>query len=484
MRNIKTRIDIAIRNFNDFTNTNQIFCLSDDNTMDYIIQMEKIYGELIVLSKIYFQLYNRENYLLKEALSKLMNIRIQCVKILQQNNSWVIESKNRYIKNFVDINLNMSENIVNQSYIKIYDKLITDIRKLKSCSIDPFMFKKTFEELLLSIVHQNSIIASKLGYESFFEYRMSLMNIDTNMLLDLLGNVKKRIYCLSKYYNKKFEGLDSKIYSKRKEMSTDKYIISVDEALNIIKSCYKEEIPFVYGVIEKIIEDNLILCKSQRLINPYSIGSYNTDSYIFFSWERGSVQDLLNLVHEIGHATHHYFLRKREFFDSFCSPLISELVAITFEHILIKKLMETKKNFHYLNISEVFVENFESSVFKQIMILEFEMNLYRRTDFTEVKPSDIYKDLLQTYYPNFKISQKNSYEWINIPHIFKGFLTHNYAISKLLSIYYVHSPLIDVKMQLELLLTDRDYENNIFNSNDKFFDFSLNLFSSFVKKCI
>ncbi len=147
-----------------------------------------------------------------------------------------------------------------------------------------------------------------------------------------------------------------------------------------------------------------------------------------------TLDSAFTLVHEMGHAIHSYLSTKTQ------SPAYSDYVifvaevASTFnESLLMRYLLgkttDKKEKAYLINH---FLEQFRTTLYRQTMFAEFEMQMNEKVESGESLTADLlcklYYDLNKKYYgDDMVIDEGISYEWERIPHFFMNYYVYQYA---------------------------------------------------------
>lgn len=147
-----------------------------------------------------------------------------------------------------------------------------------------------------------------------------------------------------------------------------------------------------------------------------------------------TLDSAFTLVHEMGHAIHSYLSTKNQ------SPAYADYVifvaevASTFnESLLMRYLLgkttDKKEKAYLINH---FLEQFRTTLYRQTMFAEFEMQMNEKVEAGESLTADLlcgmYYDLNKKYYgDDMVIDEGISYEWERIPHFFMNYYVYQYA---------------------------------------------------------
>ncbi len=164
----------------------------------------------------------------------------------------------------------------------------------------------------------------------------------------------------------------------------------------------------------------------------YSCGVYGSHPYVLLNYTN-KLDDLYTVAHELGHSMHSFFSsRAQTYVDNEYSIMAAEVASTVNEVFLTKYLLKTqteeRKRAYILNH---FMEGFRLTVFRQAMFAEFELRAHRMQQngepLTAAALSEVYGELLETYYKGAKINDVMKYEWSYIPHFYRAYYVYQYA---------------------------------------------------------
>lgn len=300
-------------------------------------------------------------------------------------------------------------------------------------------YKNTFASLLTGEIKENSVYAKVKKYNSSLEASLFGDEIDKNVYLNLIDTVNKNMNVVYKYYDLKKKELeldDFHIYdsyvsldtSSEKKYEFDDALKVVMEVLNIFGEDY-------VNVLKKGIKDRWIdvyPTKAKRT-GGYSGGCYDTYPYILLNYQ-DRYNDMSTLIHEIGHSMHSYYSRDFNDYEySNYSIFVAEVASTVNELLLAYHILNNTDDVNEKKyILEKLMSLFKSTIYRQTMFAEFELDLYSKIDNDEVltadKISDIYLELVKKYFGDgVLIDEDIRYEWIRIPHFYYNFYVYKYA---------------------------------------------------------
>lgn len=167
----------------------------------------------------------------------------------------------------------------------------------------------------------------------------------------------------------------------------------------------------------------------------YSNGNaYGIHPYILLNY-RPTLDGALTLAHEMGHSMHSYYSNATQPFTKSDYTIFVAEVASTCNEVLtiqsLRKRCADDPNAQLALIGRL-LENFRTTVFRQTLFAEFELNAHRMEEagepLTRESLSKMYTDLYRMYYGGAcKIDKAIENEWMRIPHFYNSFYVYKYA---------------------------------------------------------
>ncbi|MGI6177007.1 MAG: oligoendopeptidase F [Eubacterium sp.] len=165
----------------------------------------------------------------------------------------------------------------------------------------------------------------------------------------------------------------------------------------------------------------------------YSGGSYTSNPFILMSYT-GKLDDVLTLVHEMGHSMHsHYTRTSQPFVYGDYSIFVAEVASTVNECLTLNYLLANEKDVEMRKyIINRFIDEFKGTVFRQTMFAEFEYKAHQIVEaggsLTAEMLSDMY-DELNTLYFGGSMAHDDfiKYEWARIPHFYRAYYVYQYA---------------------------------------------------------
>ena len=299
-------------------------------------------------------------------------------------------------------------------------------------------FKNTAAGLLDAQNKQLKFFAEARHYSNAFEASLDSTNVPTDVYLNLIESVHKNFDKMHRYVRlrKKMLGVDELHF--------------YDIYTPLVKDVDKK-IPFaqakqtVYDSLEPLGADYREVLRQgfdHRWIDVYQnegkrSGAYSAGAdihpYVLLNYS-GSLDSQFTLAHEMGHALHSYLSNKHQNpVDSNYVIFVAEVAstcneALLMEHLL-KKTTDKKERAYLINH---FLEQFKSTLYRQTMFAEFELNIGRMVAEGKTLTADTlcneYRRLNEMYFgPDMVVDDRIAMEWARIPHFYYNYYVFQYA---------------------------------------------------------
>ena len=299
-------------------------------------------------------------------------------------------------------------------------------------------FKNTAAALLNAQNKQLKFRAEARKYSSAFEASLHRTNVPTSVYLNLIEAVHQNMDKMHRYVKlrKKLLGLEELHF----------YDIYTPLLADVDK-----KIPFadakqtVYDALAPLGEDYRKILKEgfdNRWIDVYTnegkrSGAYSAGAkvhpYVLLNYT-GTLDSQFTLAHEMGHALHSYLSNKTQNpVDAHYVIFVAEVAstcneALLMEHLL-SKTTDKKERAYLINH---FLEQFKSTLYRQTMFAEFELNIGRMIQEGKTLTADVlcgeYKRLNELYFGSeIVVDDRIAMEWARIPHFYYNYYVFQYA---------------------------------------------------------
>ena len=299
-------------------------------------------------------------------------------------------------------------------------------------------FRNTAAALLSAQVKQLKFYADARKYDSTLQASLDGNYVPTEVYTNLISAVHENMAPMYRYVDlrRKLLGVDElHMY--------DLYTpIVSDVDVNIP---YEEAKQTVYDALACMGDDYRAILKEgfdNRWIDVYEnvgkcSGAYSAGlrkhPYVLLNYS-GTLDSMFTLAHEMGHAIHSYLSNKHQpVAYSNYSIFVAEVASTCNEALLMQHLLKTtkdKKRRAYL--INYFLEQFRTTLYRQTMFAEFELEINRRNERGESLIAEslnaLYHELNHQYFgDDIVIDKEIDLEWARIPHFYYDYYVYQYA---------------------------------------------------------
>lgn len=299
-------------------------------------------------------------------------------------------------------------------------------------------FRNTAAALLSAQVKQLKFYADARKYDSTLQASLDGNYVPTEVYTNLISAVHENMAPMYRYVDlrRKLLGVDElHMY--------DLYTpIVSDVDVNIP---YEEAKQTVYDALACMGDDYRAILKEgfdNRWIDVYEnvgkcSGAYSAGlrkhPYVLLNYS-GTLDSMFTLAHEMGHAIHSYLSNKHQpVAYSNYSIFVAEVASTCNEALLMQHLLKTtkdKKRRAYL--INYFLEQFRTTLYRQTMFAEFELEINRRNERGEILTAEslnaLYHELNHQYFgDDIVIDKEIDLEWARIPHFYYDYYVYQYA---------------------------------------------------------
>lgn len=299
-------------------------------------------------------------------------------------------------------------------------------------------FRNTAAALLSAQVKQLKFYADARKYDSTLQASLDGNYVPTEVYTNLISAVHENMAPMYRYVNlrRKLLGVDElHMYDLYTPIVSD---VDVDIP-------YEEAKQTVYDALACMGDDYRAILKEgfdNRWIDVYEnvgkcSGAYSAGlrkhPYVLLNYS-GTLDSMFTLAHEMGHAIHSYLSNKHQpVVYSNYSIFVAEVASTCNEALLMQHLLKTtkdKKRRAYL--INYFLEQFRTTLYRQTMFAEFELEINRRNERGESLTAEslnaLYHELNHQYFgDDIVIDKEIDLEWARIPHFYYDYYVYQYA---------------------------------------------------------
>ena len=301
-------------------------------------------------------------------------------------------------------------------------------------------FKNTLASTFSGNVDVLINLAKIRNFPSSLEASLFDDAISKEVYINVINTVKNNLEPLYNYYNLKKEclGLDKMhlydIYVDLKQDYNREF--TFEEAKDLVFKALK---PLGYdylNILQKAFDEKWIDIYNNvgKRSGAYSSGFYDTYPYVLLNFE-GKLDDVSTLAHELGHSVHTYLSCHNNTYNNSSYKIFVAEVASTVNEMLLRLylLNNSKNDNEKLYILNQIMELFKSTIYRQTMFAEFEMNMHNLRSNGEALTYELlcqkYYDLNKIYFgKNVIVDKEIMYEWERIPHFYYDFYVYKYVI--------------------------------------------------------
>ena len=299
-------------------------------------------------------------------------------------------------------------------------------------------FKNTAAATLNAQNKQLKFFAEARKYANAFEASLDRTNVPTSVYLNLIEAVHKNFDKMHRYVR-----LRKKLLGVEELHFYDVYtplVADVDK-----KIPYAEAKQTIYNALAPLGDDYRKVLQEgfdNRWIDVYQnegkrSGAYSAGAaihpYVLMNYS-GTLDSQFTLAHEMGHALHSYYSNKTQNpIDADYVIFVAEVASTCNEALLMEYLLgkttDKKERAYLINH---FLEQFKSTLYRQTMFAEFELNIGKMVAQGQTLTADVlcaeYRRLNEAYFgPDMIVDDEIAMEWARIPHFYYNYYVFQYA---------------------------------------------------------
>jgi len=165
----------------------------------------------------------------------------------------------------------------------------------------------------------------------------------------------------------------------------------------------------------------------------YSWSTYGVHPYVLLNYNN-TLDDVLTVAHEMGHALHSYFTNLHQpYIYSHYTIFVAEVASTVNETLLINYLIQkAQKAEEKLYLLNEYADRIRSAVYIQTLFAEFEKIVHEKLEAGEALTaealSELNRELYRKYFgPAFEMHPLYDINWCRIPHFYYNFYVYKYV---------------------------------------------------------
>lgn len=299
-------------------------------------------------------------------------------------------------------------------------------------------YRNTLASVLSAQVKQLQFFAQARNYASALDASLDVTNVPTSVYRNLIEAVHQNMDKMYRYtaLRKKLLGVDE---------------LHMYDLYTPLVAGADRHIPFqqaketVYQALAPLGEEYRAILKEgfeNRWIDVYEnegkrSGAYSAGEsvhpYVLLNYS-GTLDSQFTLAHEMGHALHSYYSQHHQApLDAGYVIFVAEVASTCNEALLMEYLLgkttDKKERAYLLNH---FLEQFRSTLYRQTMFAEFELNIGEMARKGEALTADVlcaeYRRLNRLYFgEDIVLDPEIDMEWARIPHFYYNYYVFQYA---------------------------------------------------------
>lgn len=301
-------------------------------------------------------------------------------------------------------------------------------------------FRNTISSLYAGQIEAEKVCAKVRHYGSALESSLFRDHMTPEIYKSIIDNISGHLDVLFRYYRlkKKVLGLDEMhMYDIYLPMNAgEKHHFTYEEARKLVLDAVS-----VFGTEYVDILKRGYDCRwvdiypnTGKVGGAFSGGCATSEPYILLNFQ-GLDDDVSTLAHESGHSMHSYYTRANNplqyadytIFVAEVPSTVNELVLAYY------RLEHSDDRNEKLGILGNLLDLYKSTIYRQIMFAEFEMETHALSEAGEVLTADLlcekYYALNQKYFGGeVVLDEQIAREWMRVPHFYYNFYVYKYAI--------------------------------------------------------
>ncbi|REK59641.1 MAG: oligoendopeptidase F [Geobacillus sp.] len=304
--------------------------------------------------------------------------------------------------------------------------------------------ENTSAATLYASVKADELYAKVRKYQSGLDAALSADDVPKQVFTNLISTVNDHLPSLHRYV-----GLRKKALGIDRVHSYDMFVPLVDETvakkmkfpIETAQTLLLEGLKPLGGDyikhVRRAFEQGWIDAypRPKKYAGGYNTSAYDTHPFILLNYDE-SLDGMLTLAHEIGHAMNSVYTNKTQpYHYSGQSIFTAEVASTANEWLMMDYLMKrAKTDEEILYLLNQQIEQIRGTLYTQVMYSEFEQAVHDKVQkggsLTAAELNDLWLRLLKKYHgPAYAADPEAARGWLRIPHFYDAFYVYKYATS-------------------------------------------------------
>ncbi|WP_105619083.1 M3 family oligoendopeptidase [Vallitalea okinawensis] len=337
------------------------------------------------------------------------------------------------------------------------EALFSEDRSIRKEATTEYLKKRTqgihlLSETLEAQITLQSFMADAKGFDTALDYAMYKNNLSRQDYDNIITFTRQNLAPLHQWMGIRHDHMDFeeseplKIYDFQIPLiKNDAYsVITYDEGKELIISALQPLGETYTTGLERAFDENWIfpIPTENKYKGAYTTNIYDLHPFVLVNYT-GSLDSVLTLSHELGHAMHFYYTNANQpYAASKISIYTAEVTSTTNEILILEYLLShAESNEEKLVLLDQYIELIFNTVYNQVLAAEFEKTIYDAyeagTPLSAEYFNETWGNLQETYYGDyFEADLLSSTSWANIPHFYNSFYVYQYATGITAGLYY------------------------------------------------